>query len=670
MRRNQFGVCRRVLLAVTAVASTVVTTESVTRAADFRLGVVNSTFVARIGDRIIINAFPPGDPTLSGALTDPSASAVASVSTPINERRDVLSIVAGEDFEVEATTLLRGPVFRAVQLNSQAAFQVSIPTSAGNQRSSLQLSGDGLRAIRLTITYGAGTTAQLTTFINVVSSTSMNALPVTFVAYIDGAPTLQPDGTTTVSDSTREQLRDLRDLLQRKPPTVAIAVRLRPELLNGLSRSSDEDRELLRAISAQLPNNDSLVSTFRPLDVASYAAAGLKSNFEAQLLRGEAILDASDDAKLSTRTMWLTGDVIDAPSIDFLRSLGITNVIAVGDAVGAFGTDTDPNRPYALRSESKGVVLNMADPRYSQLLESPIGTAYESATAIAAELIAHRNELSRSLVGSAALRARHVVLASTSGIPPEPPVAAILLRHLRNSPQIALTRLADFPSTLEGLARLAPPTATLVDVAVIQARTNQALASVESIRDVLITNDGVVDRWVELIDVANDTSLTDAQRDAYLNGVLAQVASARNAVTLPTRSFTFGSRESELRIPLVNQSGFAVSLRLQVTSPTGKMSFMPGTLDVIVPAGEQQEIVIAATARANGLIPVEVTLLSPTGTVLDVAQVRVRVNAIAGLGRGVSAVFLVLLATWWIIHSRRAHKKKTTRQHPALRSQS
>jgi hypothetical protein len=99
------------------------------------------------------------------------------------------------------------------------------------------------------------------------------------------------------------------------------------------------------------------------------------------------------------------------------------------------------------------------------------------------------------------------------------------------------------------------------------------------------------------------------------------------------------------------------------------MSFTPDTLDVIIPAGEQQEVVIAATARANGLIPVEVTLLSPTGTVLDVAQVRVRMNAIAGLGRGVSVVFLVLLATWWIIHSRRSHKKRTTRQHPALRSQ-
>jgi hypothetical protein len=666
MRRRM---CGRLFVAVAAMWSAVAMTGNVTHAADFRLGVVNSTFVAKIGDRIIINAFPPGDPSVGGTLTDPSASAVASVSTPINTREDVLSIVAGNDFDVEATTLLRGPVFRAVQLNTQAAFQVSIPTSGSNQRTSLRIAGDGLRALRLTITSGAGATAQLTTFINVVSSNSVSALPVTYVAYIDGAPTLQPDGTIDVADATREQLRDLRDLLIRKPPNVSVAIRIRPELLNGLFRSSDEDRELLRAISAQLSNNETIVSTFRPLDVASYAAAGLKSNFEAQLIRGETILDRTDDAKLSTRAMWMSTDVIDAPSIDFLRALGITNVIAVGNAARALGADTDPNRPYALRSETKGLVFNLADPRYSQLLDDPIGTAYESATAIAAELIAHRNELSRSLVGSAALRARHVVLASASGVPPEPPVAAILLRHLRNSPQIALTRLADFPSSLDGLPRLAPPTAVLVDVATIQARTNQALASVESVRDVLITNEGVIDRWVELIDVANDTSLTDIQRDTYLDGVLTQVASARSAVTLPARSFTFGSRESELRIPLVNQSKFAVSLRLRIMSPTGKMSFTPDTLDVIIPAGEQQEVVIAATARANGLIPVEVTLLSPTGTVLDVAQVRVRMNAIAGLGRGVSVVFLVLLATWWIIHSRRSHKKRTTRQHPALRSQ-
>jgi ABC-type nickel/cobalt efflux system permease component RcnA len=35
----------------------------------------------------------------------------------------------------------------------------------------------------------------------------------------------------------------------------------------------------------------------------------------------------------------------------------------------------------------------------------------------------------------------------------------------------------------------------------------------------------------------------------------------------------------------------------------------------------------------------------------------------------VSAAFVALLAAWWIIHARRAMRKKKTKQHPALRSQ-
>ncbi|MFM8907105.1 MAG: hypothetical protein ACKOIZ_05740, partial [Actinomycetota bacterium] len=63
-------------------------------------------------------------------------------------------------------------------------------------------------------------------------------------------------------------------------------------------------------------------------------------------------------------------------------------------------------------------------------------------------------------------------------------------------------------------------------------------------------------------------------------------------------------------------------------------------------------------------------LMSPSGAVLDVAEVRVRVNAIAGLGRGVSAVFLVLLVAWWGIHTRRQIKQKKAKEHPTLRSKS
>jgi hypothetical protein len=316
------------------------------------------------------------------------------------------------------------------------------------------------------------------------------------------------------------------------------------------------------------------------------------------------------------------------------------------------------------------LVLHLADTRYGTLLDAPFGTAYESATTIAAELIAQRYELANSQIGAAALGGRHVVVASASGVPPEPLIGSILIRHLRNSPQISLRRVGDFTPSLEGLARITPPVVPFIDVAAIQSRATDALNAVNLVSDVLATNDGLTQRWIELVDVANDTTLTEARRSEYLNAVLTQAGAVRNAVKLPTTSFTFGGRDSELRLALINSTPFELSLRLEITSPTGKMTFVPSEFDIVIAPNGQQEVTVNASARANGLIPIEMLLKSPSGTILDVAQVRVRVNAIAGLGRGVSAVFLVLLLLWWLIHTRRHHKQQNAKKHPALRSQS
>jgi hypothetical protein len=464
-------------------------------------------------------------------------------------------------------------------------------------------------------------------------------------------------------------MRDLRDLIYRKPPAVRIGVRLRPDLYDGLTRSdADGDPQLREDLTAKLPESDVLVATFRPTSVPSYAAASLKAQFEAQLLRGESVIDTLNGATLTSRTVWLTNEALDGASVDLLRGFGVTNVVVVGKAVSTYGTDIDASRPYAMRSLSNGVVVSLADQRYARLLDQPTGTAHESAVAIAAELVAQRDSIAASPVGAAALAARQVVLSSASGVPAEPLIATSLLRLLRNAPQVSLRSVTELPPSLEGLARIQPPTVPLLDVLSIQGRTNAALGGVEAVREVLATNGDVVDDWVEIIDVANDTSLTEQRRNEYLETVVTQVESVRQAVLLPSSSFTFGSRESSLRVGLSNTSAFQLSLRLQLSSPTGKMTFRPAFVDVVLPANGQREVVVEASARSNGLIPVELVLLSASGVVFDVAEVRIRVNAIAGLGRGVSAVFVVLLGVWWAIHARRRMKKKMTIEHPALRS--
>lgn len=642
-----------------------------TLAVDYRLEIVTGSFATRIGERVILTVSPPRTPAIESLLTDPSAVIAVQLSAPLLRRTAVADVVAGSTFDVESQVTLEAPAFRSVVLNDQPAFQINFPTSSANRPQSLRVAQDGVRAVRVTVTGADGLVAQLTTFLDFVSNRSYAPLPVFFVADVDGGPSVQPNGSVLLGDSERERLRDLRDLLFRKPPGIAIGIRVRPELFDALARSTEEeDVRLLEDLAAKLPDNDVLVGTFRRTSVASYASAGLKQQFEAQLLRGETVIDALNGPSLTTRGVWVTNEIINNESIEFLRGFGVTNVLAVGSAVSGFGADTDPSRPYALRSDSAGIVLGLADSRYARLLDEPTGTAHESAAALAAEIIAQRSEIASSAIGTTALASRQVVLASAKGTPDEPLIAATLLRLLRGSPRVAVRGMTDLAPTLEGLARLPAPDTPVIDVSAIQTRASEALRAVESVRDVVTTNEGLAERWVELIDVVNDTALDDTLRDEYLQTVLEQVASVREAVQLPTSSFTFGSRESDLRITLNNTSDFEVSLRLVLASPTGKMEFSPGSTDVVIPAGGQREIVTVATARSNGLIPVELVLSSPSGTVLDAAQVRIRVNAIAGLGRGVSAAFVVLLAVWWIVHARRNSRKKNAKEHPALRSKS
>lgn len=661
----------RVIIASAVLFGVALVGATPTLAVDYRLEIVTGSFTTRVGERVILTVSPPRTPAIESLLIDSSSVIAVQLSAPLVRRAAVADVVAGSTFDVESQVTLEAPAFRSVVLNDQPAFQINFPTSSTNRPQSLRVAQDGVRAVRVTVTGADGLVAQLTTFLDFVSNRSYAPLPVFFVADVDGGPSVQPNGSVLLGDSERERLRDLRDLLFRKPPGIAIGTRVRPELIDALARSTKEDDvRLLEDLAARLPDNDVLVGTFRRTSVASYASAGLKPQFEAQLLRGETVIDALNGPSLTTRGVWVTNEVINNEGIEFLRGFGVTNVLAVGSAVSGFGADTDPSRPYALRSDSAGIVLGLADLRYARLLDEPTGTAHESAAALAAEIIAQRSEIASSAIGTTALASRQVVLASAKGTPDEPLIAATLLRLLRGSPRVAVRGMTDLAPTLEGLARLPAPDTPVIDVSAIQTRASEALRAVESVRDVVTTNDGLAERWVELIDVVNDTALDDTLRDEYLQTVLEQVASVREAVQLPTSSFTFGSRESDLRITLNNTSDFEVSLRLVLASPTGKMEFSPGSTDVVIPARGQREIVTVATARSNGLIPVELVLSSPSGTVLDAAQVRIRVNAIAGLGRGVSAAFVVLLAVWWIVHARRNGRKKNAKEHPALRSKS
>ena len=111
---------------------------------------------------------------------------------------------------------------------------------------------------------------------------------------VDAPPTLLPNGTTRVSDETRADIDRLLEILELNT-TVPITVTIRPELLDGLSRSglSADTTRLERLGAALRTTHQLLASTYVAMDPARAIADDLGIEFTEQLRTGEDAVQAT-----------------------------------------------------------------------------------------------------------------------------------------------------------------------------------------------------------------------------------------------------------------------------------------------------------------------------------------------------------------------------------------
>lgn len=632
-----------------------------------RLEVIGGAFHVRAGVTASLRIGASADTAFLAAVGQASTRIVVSASVPLVRRRDVAAVVRGATPDVESTLEL--PV-RALSLEERdgiTAWRLNVATSASRDQARLALRSDGVRLLTIDVTTRDGVVARARTFLNVVGfRSSYTRLPVSMLASVTSPTTLQPDGSFAIADDVRSRLQKLRDLLFIIDDRFPVSVHVTPELLDGLSRATDDvDSRLWLDLRGLLQGADVLTNTYRNFDPTAAAAAKLDAQFIDQLQRGETVVAGQTGSSVVRRGMWVTEDPVDVRGARLLRKSGVNAVTVFGAATDALGDLDNYVRPYRISFDGTGLAVYSPEPRYAELLDAPIGGAFETAIALVAELHAHRQEIAVA-GGDSAVSTRQVILTGLDGLPNEPLVAGFVLNQLGRSPLVEVRGLSLAASALDGLTSVRLPDVTPVDLATVQAEINVTLASIDEVRSMLAADQPMIESWLTRVDVVNDTSLDPARRNDYLNAVNAEIGEIRNALRLPRASFTLGSRESDLRVTLANDTAYELSVRISFAS--SRMTFDRATFDVTVPARATSEVLVSVTARANGLLPVDMTLATPSGLIIDSQRITVRVNALAGLGRGVSAVFVALLALWWIVHLRRTRRKKMSRHHPALRS--
>lgn len=557
---------------------------------------------------------------------------------------------------------------REVTRRSDGQFElIALSTDIPSGTRRIEFNGPGVYPIRVEVVINNESRAMLMTFVNRFNaSREIKPMPVNVVVTLDAPITLQPDGSRVIDQATRTKLEKLIKLLKLDAPRMT--VQISPELIDGLSRSTNpDDQSLLVQLVATLGSAPIVSTTYVQFDPSAASANKQSDQFNALIDRGVATLQQVMPSAKIISNVWLAKNPLDQDGLDLLVKSGARSIVMLPTASAALGEFDNAARPYRLLSNNFDIPLHLTDKNYVDQLSKPINNPFASATYLAAQILAQRNQI-ESAGGTPALR--RVVLASRDGsVINEGLIHETMLILSRVPQQVVLRTLVNLPAPrLDAYKPTLPKvnTTSFVERATIIADLRN---DIEKLRTTINSDANIWHDWDERLLVMSSDLMTDADRTNFISATRNQLKTIRQSVTLQEgTTFTLGSRESTLRLNLQNSSDFTMTVQVQVLS--SKLRFKNKVATIQIPAKSSNELLVDVVALSNGLFPVEVRIftadgLSQLGRKIEVSA---RVNALAGLGQVVTGVGLLLLATWWVAHIRRRFRKKISKNHPVLRS--
>ena len=617
----------------------------------------NLRFVLALNSQALIDEF----------LSNPTAVFRVSLGQKISlGEKQVRALNTGTE-EFVATDSLDLTI-REVTRRSDGQFElIALSTDIPSGTRRIEFNGSGIYPVRVEVLIDDVSRAALLTFVNRYDpSREVRPMPINVVVALDSPITLQPDGSRLIDQPTRTKIEKVIKLLTLD--SSRMTVQISPELIDGLSRSSNpDDQSLLVQLVAALGSAPIVPGPYVQFDPSAASANKQADQFNAVIEKG---ITTWQQVLPSTRTIssiWFARKPLDENGLNLLVKAGVRSVVMLPTSSAALGEFDNAARPYRLESNDVDLSLHLVDKNYVDQLSTPTKNAFSSATYLAAQILAQRRQIEAE-GGTPALR--RVVLASRDGsVINEDLIHETMLILSRVPQQVALRTMTNLPAPRLDAYK---PALSKVDIASFVERSTKIAdlrKDTEKLRSTISPEATIWQDWNERLLVMSSDSMTDAKRDEFISATRDQLKKIRQSVTLQEgTTFTLGSRESTLRLDLQNSSDFAMTVQVQVVS--SKLRFKNEIATIQIPANGSNELVVDVVALSNGLFPVEVKIFTADGLsqLGKKIEVSARVNALAGLGQVVTGVGLLLLATWWVAHIRRKYRKKISKNHPVLRS--
>ena len=610
---------------------------------------------------------------LSGRDPESTASTKLVITSykPVDTRQEVRDASAGNLPSTVDTVIVDVSDLRDA---ATGRVDVAIPIEMGvRTKDALQMSATGLYPVSIGLQEDKSVTSQIVTFVerlpqDVTSPLPRENLQIALAGTLNSSVSLQPDGTTVVSDETRSIVTETISALEALPNT-PISLSIRPELIDALNNSSDEDIALLSRLQAST-SLQLLPSTYVDVHPDELVAQQRSDVFTTQLRLGEDVLAAGLPGKSVNRDAWLQTTTLLSEGAQLLRNLGIRTAVLLADSqkttANGISLFAEPTRLVELKlSNSDRMVAAFADIHLSEAItrgsREPVGGAYLVAQQILAELKTARSEI---IDREETMFGRGLILATDSGELPSLALMTALVSTVASQPDMGFVALDDLLGTMTVSVMDGLPISfelPVADVPKTQADTSlsEFAARVNGFSTMLPDGDERPKLWRRIVNILPASDLTPSQANAYIYAVDTELAWIGGSIVTPsTTTFTLGGRDSSIRLSLRNDNQTDLLVRVNLTS--SKLTLPTDDQVVTLPAGTTTLVEIPVTAKSNGRFPVTLQLFTPLGdiTVGSPAKFSARVNALAGLGQLFTGIALLLLLSWWIHHLRREHQRR------------
>jgi hypothetical protein len=621
----------------------------------------------------------PADGSLTATIQLPSDLAESDLSTALIvvaveqrvENREDLGTIVNRTLQRRDDLVAISPICCLSLQPDQYAF--SIPLEIAEVRAeALSIPRAGLYPVTISIQRDGRIVSTLLTFINrlpAVDEQPGDTDPMSVAVAIGtrSAVDLDSEGTTSLDeDSTIAEMTALADTLDAlDASTFPSTVRIAPEVLNGLQAL---DPALFTRLVASLQRHQVLVEPQWPLDPSVAAAAGQGPLYTSWLRDGQAKLTSLGlgPAMVSRSTIFADQPISDGGAT-LRRDQGAGLMVMTPDvyevldgSIGRFSQNRGELIDVQL-SNNTSIDGAVVDDTIAQLLERPMATPEQTRIYVLAHLLALRQKLETE--GSALQR--HAVVIGTPNLEvPDAQLLGSITSLVAETPGLAPATLDDVAlHTDRMIANGEEQPVTLandISGAPLQQRIfrqAQLRNEINAVASMLPADSDLPQGWNDLADLLPTTALSDADAQAMDQSIRAEIAEVRDAVQVPTAyTVNLPGRESTVRIRLVNTSDVPLEVKVQLTSPSGKLVFDNNPDPVLLPPGVSN-IPIAVKALSNGTSGVSLDVFTPNDDPIgETIPLKFRVNAL-GVGNVLTFLLFALVLLWWLLHLRSSRRK-------------